>query len=801
MAESPTSPVAPPDSPDVSGALAPADAAVLITGCRDRLALGLATVFAQHLDSANDDFLGMADRATSMEQQQLYFSAMDFINSRGQLLLQEFRSTYIAAFDASVAALQSAKVATPTVMRESDELRLVDTDDFERDLAIGKLSARASCNCAQQLTALDRRLAALLRLPRISQDDNPLYPRTLFGAMLHALNEMGVHEQLALILLHEFERQTSVELPGVYADLNRFLVQAGVLPTIPLAGASAVPRSETLDLPESSVSGISSWAGFEPSEDPALSQQEVSLPADERGHMGLPGGAERLAHLPTDDVFGQLARAIQTASRGRVSRAVGSESVGGGASSQAPRAGNGNGNGEAPALGLAQLIQALNGLQRGSPDLRRIPSLRAVHIDPRQGNILQQIRSTPMMVWSRPLDAMTIDIVAMLFDAIFNDPELSATVRAELAKLQIPVLKVALVDKSFFSDRKHPARRLLDVVASSGIGRNEKDEPRLVDKIREIVEAVVEGFESDLNVFAVQTYKLEEFLRDEEKSAHNKSVRVLDQLEQRDRQEIAAKRIDDELAARLAQARTPSLVTAFLDRFWRRVLTEVFVRDGDAGDQWREVLTTMDDLIWSVESKETAEERSRLLTALPDLLKRLRKGLETVHLEEAWDPFFDRLIRLHMSALHKEMPPEEDPGKDAFASLGSDSGVADAAQSPLSGEGSAASEQAGLPLAEVEITDSYLTLARSLEVGDWVEFQSFRGTRKTLRLGWVSKYRGVYLFTNRQGDNALTLATTSLAGHLRKGMARVLSQEALTDRAVAQVLTQVMPKGAADAPA
>jgi hypothetical protein len=62
--------------------LAPADAEVLITGCRDRLALGLATVFAQHLDGANDDFLGMADRATSMEQQ-LYFSAMDFINSRG----------------------------------------------------------------------------------------------------------------------------------------------------------------------------------------------------------------------------------------------------------------------------------------------------------------------------------------------------------------------------------------------------------------------------------------------------------------------------------------------------------------------------------------------------------------------------------------------------------------------------------------------------------------------------------------------------------------------------------------------
>jgi hypothetical protein len=272
MADTSTTSSAPQlETPDVVGGLTPTDAAALLTGCRDRLAHGLATVFAQHLGGASEDFLGMADRATSLEQQQLYFSAMDFLDNRGQQLLQQFRSAYVACFDASVAALQSKESAT--VMHETDELRLVDTDDFERDLAIGKLSARAACNCSQQLTGLDRRLAALLRVPRISQDDNPLYPRTLFSAMLQALNDMDVREQLALILLHAFERQTSVELPGVYTDLNRFLVQSGVLPTIPLAGPLSAPRSETPDQPGASVGGMSGWAGFEPSEDPGLAGQ------------------------------------------------------------------------------------------------------------------------------------------------------------------------------------------------------------------------------------------------------------------------------------------------------------------------------------------------------------------------------------------------------------------------------------------------------------------------------------------------------------------------------------------------
>lgn len=771
MADQPSADPTTPELRERVGDLDPDEITQLLNSCRDRLAHGLATVFAQHMSDASEDLLGMADRATSLEQQQLYFSAMNLLEKQGQQLLQQFHRAYVASFDASVAALRGTP-SSAQAMRETDELRLVDTDDFERDLAIGKLSARAACNCSQQLTALDRRLAALLRLSRISQDDNPLYPRTLFSAMLQALGDLDIHEQLALILLHEFERQTSVELPSIYADLNRYLVQAGVLPTIPLAGPIPPPRSETLERGDGGPNPYSGWAGFEPSEDSSLIMDQDPEPTVAASETAEPAaGVTRSPLLPNGDVFGQLARAIQAASRGRAGRvpqdaAKGRPSVAGTVS-----------RGESPALGVAQLIQALNSLQRGFTDMRQIPGLTAVHIDPARGNVLQQIRATPMMMWSQPLDALTIDIVAMLFDAIFNDPELAATVRAEIAKLQIPVLKVALMDKTFFSDRRHPARRLIDVIAGSGIGRNENDEPRLIEKVRETVDAVVNGFDADINVFAVQTHALEDFLRDEDELARGKSSRVLDQLEQRDRQEIASTRVSHELETRLRTPDLPPLIAGFLSRQWRRVMTETFVRTGDAGVQWVEALATMDDLIWSVQPKDGVEDRSRLLAALPDLLKRLRRGLDGVHLEQAWDPFFDRLIRLHMAALHKE-PPAGQAGADDQDDLAALDGDA----TDAGGSVETASE------------DEYLDLAKSLEVGTWVEFQSFRGTRKTLRLNWVSNYRGVYLFTNRQGDNALTLATTSLAGHLRKGTARVLSADHLTDRAVAQVLERVTPE-------
>jgi hypothetical protein len=80
-----------------------------------------------------------------------------------------------------------------------------------------------------------------------------------------------------------------------------------------------------------------------------------------------------------------------------------------------------------------------------------------------------------------------------------------------------------------------------------------------------------------------------------------------------------------------------------------------------------------------------------------------------------------------------------------------------------------------------------------LKVGAWVGLESDRGTRKTLRLSWVSELGGVYLFTNRQGENALTLAAPSLPERLRKATARVLSQDRLTDRAVAHLLGSSPP--------
>ncbi|EXJ14009.1 DUF1631 domain-containing protein [Imhoffiella purpurea] len=753
------------------------DCSVMLNSCRERLVDGVTAVFIQHAGRANQEFMALADRAVNSEQQQIYFGAMHLLANRPQQLLQNFRNVYCVHFDSTIANLCGGRSRRKSAL--PDELSLVDQDEFELDLALSKLSARASLNCSQQLVALDRRFAAMLKIQRIRQDDNPLHPGHLYRSLLEALAGMDIERPLAFAILESFERQTAVELPGIYAGINRFLSKSGVLPTM--------STDSSQDHAKDSGGGGASGPGGGGYAASSLGGAAGPGPMSAYGASSMPAGAQTTG----EDLFSQLLRAIQSAAMAAAGQGQGF--VPGMPMPPMPPM-SGTQMAGAPyqqTFSANQLVEALGNVQRGPVEPGSMPGMGSARLDPQGFNVLQQIRATPMANGANATDAMTIDIVSMLFDAIFNDPDLSSTMRAEIAKLQIPVLKVALLDKSFFSDRRHPARRLLDAIANSGIGRSDQDEPRLVAKITSIVEAVVKGFDSDIQIFATQLQKLEEFLTDEEARAQDKSTEMVDQLATRERKDVAPNRATSEVETRINRRNVPPLVADFLSRQWRLVLVDAFVRGGEAGKDWIEALRLMDELIWSVNPKQGAQDRERLLALLPDMLKRLRTALERVDLAGDWDAFFSELIRLHMAALHKDA--QTDPALQGAQSSGKAADWSEARLPATPSPSTPERSEDATTRPRSPGSDSQLELVQSLEVGAWVEFQSFRGTRNTLRLSWVSEFKRVYLFTNRQGENAMTLAATSFAEHLRKGTARLLSPNPLTDRAVAQVLEKVAP--------
>jgi hypothetical protein len=148
---------------------------------------------------------------------------------------------------------------------------------------------------------------------------------------------------------------------------------------------------------------------------------------------------------------------------------------------------------------------------------------------------------------------MTIDIIAMLFDNIFEDSHIPSSAKALLGRLQIPTLKVALLDKSFFSSKAHPARRLLDLLAQAAIGVDEgssRESPALA-MIEGVVDRVLAEFETDLALFEEMAQRVAAFI-EQQKSAEGAIVeRSARLIEERERDEIAREVAEQEIGRRL----------------------------------------------------------------------------------------------------------------------------------------------------------------------------------------------------------------------------------------------------------
>lgn len=728
----------------------PADGLSLVQVCRDQLIHGATTAFAEGLAQAHEDLLSQADRATKLETQQLCFTAHRLLATRGQELLERFRTHFVEGFDRALEQLCQG-IPAKVARRSAARLELVDCDDFERDLAIDKLGARAVYNCSQQLTALDRRLAVLLRAARISQDDNPFHPKSLFTAFLAAVRTMEVDRALDLILLQQFEQQTAGKLPGVYGVVNRHLAANGVLPNIAVGSDEPAARL---------AHGVD--AGYEavpPAGAPAVGHAV--------GCESPAAGAPSIQAVAGEDIFARLLAGLQAA---------------GAASGAAPLMPAVWANAGAPS---APLLDALTALQRTAGVGLSPLAHQGRPVGAGSVGLLHRLRAAPTVSWSQPVDLMMLDLVAMLFDLLLDDRDLHPELRAELAKLQIPVLKVALMDKGLFSNKRHPARRLLDTIAGAATGWADDDRPRLHEMVRDVVETILAGFETDIGIFARESERLAGFLAAEEARVSERVDTLASSSHQEDDPAIIDRLVAEQIARRTDNAGLPPMVARFLDHLWRLVLVQTARRSGDDHAAWDAAIASMDDLVWSVTPKTGQAERQRLMTMLPGLLERLHEGLVAVGREDEWAEFSPVLIDHHMQALRSATSPvEARPSDDALAQPGALRARADEAADVARDAALEAEATAEPSTAE----DRHLRMARSLSLGTWVEFRTGRGTRKTLRLSWVSGLRGVYLFTNRQGQNGLTIAVARLAEYLRQGSARVLGDEPLTEPAVAQML-------------
>jgi len=351
-----------------------------------------------------------------------------------------------------------------------------------------------------------------------------------------------------------------------------------------------------------------------------------------------------------------------------------------------------------------------------------------------------------------------------------------------IGRLQIPMLKVAVLDKSFFSRSSHPARRLLNEIATAAMGWGECDDHErdsLYLRIEQVVQCLLNDFVDDPAVFSELLADFLAFTSDERRRSELLEQRTRDAEEGRARTELARQRVEQVLNQALLGQVLPQRVVAFVQEAWSQVLLLTCLKHGDQAAEWHADVQTMEQLIWSVQRHDEPDASQRLLALVPGLLKSLRDGLS----RSAFDPFATSEFFSELEALHVQL--FERPGPKLAQSVDTPVMVEVQQEVVLRTADEGPVDTASVRLPE---DDAGLLQVDQLRLGGWVEFQEDEENTLRCKLAAIIEATGKYIFVNRTGMKVLERSRTGLALEFRRGAVRTLDDTLLFDRALESVI-------------
>lgn len=815
--------------------LVPPRSSALLTACHKLAKEALPAVLKAYVDRVDDAFFELANKADNSQRQQSYFDAMRELRLKRPQLEREF----FQSLDQRLERALNAPLRKPTAVNLDApmELSLVGVDDVEEDLAITNLVENLQSRAKQELYALDMRIGHLLSEPSLAGDGNPFGPHAL-GAALRALADgLDAGVEVKITLLKLFDRHAANGVIAIWRNLNDYLVHEGVLPKLHAAQARAgAPRTRVIIETED---GTTEAAGSDVfgtlqklmQSGPSAVQAALGIGGGAGGHGlptgvagGVPGGGVPAGALPAFGVPGAAGGGLGTA--GGVPGMTGGAGLAGPGTTPGGFPGLDGSllepGGGAVALPTTVLISNLTQLQQGgrvSGDFATYAPLDPALVANGSVNVIRAMREHGVAAGISDTDTLTLDIVALLFDYVLKDASIADAIKALIGRLQIPYLKVALLDKDLFSKKSHPARRLLDAMAEAAVGLGESAlaHDALYEKIAYVVGRVISDFDSNLELFSELLGEFENFIQDDLASTQRRTELSTRSLRTREKVVLAKMAVDEAVRQRLGDAETREFVRQFVQDYWRQMLIVTHVEAGPESDAWRAQLEVIDELVWSVQPKTTPEEKKELTNRLPKLLKALRAGMHELEMDPVvCSRFLTMLASVHVVSVkqveeatlaERKLQKREQAQEAALAAEQSEEEFVKQALGRLFARKSIDATELDIDLTAFEAAPApeevaeelvagnpddnvHVEQVMELDLGDWLDLTTSDGVCVRSRFTYISPVTGRYLFTDRQGNKAFDLDFDELVAFFRRGGAvRVDARpDPLFDRAIGELM-------------
>ena len=730
----------------------PARAQQLIETAYTLCVEGLHQPVRQCLSEFERQLFKLADQAQrSDEQQDCFASRQRVLQGRNNILQLFMEQLGNALNELDEASRKDASGAEPSPWQS---LELLDPSVQEMSMTLEQIGSRGDMRHGRALYELGYRLAVLIGSPPLEGPSLPFGPHVLSKAFHLASAELELPHAHQLLLLQHFDQWVIPALGGLYDTINMRWQSDGILPQL---RSIPIPRK----LNKRARPGMSEAA---PASEPAA----PTTPAAENASQSQGGSSREDSIHVLESLRDLLSRrgGSQSAAAGEAAGQVASE--------------------DELQLALGALQQHLAQVtDHASRELRSAGRLREELLA--QLNVGKPAGAPRTQLTSEQGD--TVELVAGLFEQLGQQLQQGGNAHNLLSNLQLPVLRVAVADHSFFEKREHPARQLLDTVAAAANdwldGSDDESNRPLATKLEQLVSRANQEPPST-GLYTTLLADIEHHLALLTRKAQAAERRHVEAAQGRERLDQARHRASALMAERFVQSPPRGLLRALLDRAWSDVLALTLLRHGEDSDAFKAQLAITDQLLGRLPTTDRLQLQQEVENGLQQIGMHAEETIQVAQrLLGAGTPdpsvdlpsATDLALRLKQ---HQRLGEQQADHESARARPVIKPAMA--AKSPAS---SRAVPETRLPAVEPRELHIEQHL-RKLPFDSWFEFvDPTTGQIARRKLAWYSPMSGRCLLVSRRGQRGEEMTMSQLAHEVASGRACEVptERESLLDRA------------------
>jgi diguanylate cyclase (GGDEF)-like protein len=487
----------------------------LINACIQTIEERLEPMAKAFLEQVAERFFNLAGEVRTIAEKNAYYTALSTFNKDGAA----FTSEFLTRMQNRLRQRPLVASVTRKDSRASGEagelsLSLIEEDVFEDWLSFTDMARASELEHKVQLHALERRLSDLFKRP-VDKENNPFGPGTISQVFQEALGVLALDRKVAADSCKVFKNVLCDQAGELYAELNRRLIDSGVLPVLRPPGkqfqpdhsvrggaaeqrlqpeAALLPQPEPV--PAASVTGLAvppvqSAEGFPSFGNPLPSVSQPAPPVPPvvpvnamTSGVTVPPGVESPTTVPVSmpqppQDWYQVMQALNSLQQNLSVAAAHSGGQGqapypavpatGGTFTPAPPFSQADAPTQQPMeeqrhFTTDEVLSALSRIRLGTPGKQPGENFRQDLMHKLQSALTDgapsaETRELPIR------ETNILEIGGNLFDSVLTDKLVANTVKPWLNQLSIPLIKMALRDDSLFYDKSHLARQLINQIA------------------------------------------------------------------------------------------------------------------------------------------------------------------------------------------------------------------------------------------------------------------------------------------------------------------------------------------------